>query len=195
MASMTKEKLILEANELMQKKGYSSFSYGDLSQSIGITKASIHHHFSTKDTLGEQVVIHALDDIRAKFKNIDKTCSTAADKITAYMGLFVECYNRSKLPLCCSLSAEMTTLPENIQLQANNYFKLQLNWLTQTIIDAIDAGEFNPALEPRKAALSIINLCQGASIVSRALRDPGVFNDSLEQILFMMNQQKTENTK
>ncbi|HIE19064.1 TPA: TetR/AcrR family transcriptional regulator, partial [Candidatus Bathyarchaeota archaeon] len=32
--------------------GYGGFSYSDLSKALGITKASIHHHFPSKEELG-----------------------------------------------------------------------------------------------------------------------------------------------
>ena len=43
---MTRKDQILEvATELVQTRGYSAFSYQDLSDRLGITKASLHHHF------------------------------------------------------------------------------------------------------------------------------------------------------
>ena len=38
--------------EMLKVKGFDSFSYNDLSQEIGISKASIHHHFKRKGDLG-----------------------------------------------------------------------------------------------------------------------------------------------
>ena len=35
--------------EMIQTKGYDSFSYNDLSLRLGIRKASIHHHFPKKN--------------------------------------------------------------------------------------------------------------------------------------------------
>ncbi|MXD47054.1 helix-turn-helix transcriptional regulator, partial [Escherichia coli] len=42
MTTMTRERLLSEAEHLMREKGYSAFSYADLSKIVGITKASIH---------------------------------------------------------------------------------------------------------------------------------------------------------
>ena len=50
---MTRKDQILEvATELVQTRGYNAFSYQDLSDRLGITKASIHHHFPSKEDLG-----------------------------------------------------------------------------------------------------------------------------------------------
>ena len=44
--------LILDiASELLQTRSYTAFSYQDLSDRLGITKASVHHHFPSKQEL------------------------------------------------------------------------------------------------------------------------------------------------
>ena len=43
-----KTQIIELATELVQSKGFDSFSYNDLSEDLGIRKASIHHHFAKK---------------------------------------------------------------------------------------------------------------------------------------------------
>ena len=47
----TKTTLLLEAETLIRTRGYSGFSYADLAEIVGIRKASIHHHFPTKESL------------------------------------------------------------------------------------------------------------------------------------------------
>ena len=42
-----KEQIVDMASELLQTRSFNSFSYQDLSERLGITKASIHHHFRT----------------------------------------------------------------------------------------------------------------------------------------------------
>mgnify|MGYP001248422394 CR=1 FL=1 len=182
MSVMTREKLLNEADHLMRERGYSAFSYADLSKSIGITKASIHHHFPTKDVLGEQVVIQAHTDTKNRFEQIEKTENTVAQMLTAYVELFIESYRTSRMPLCCALSAEMA----NIRVQATEYFDMQIAWLTKIVSRGVDAGELTADLPPSKMALLILNLCEGASVVSRAINKPELFNDTLEQILMIV---------
>ena len=52
----TRSDLLTAAELLLRTKGYSAFSYADLAQEIGIKKASIHHHFPTKEGLGIAVI-------------------------------------------------------------------------------------------------------------------------------------------
>ena len=49
-------RLIAEAEMLVKRRGYSGFSYADLAAVIGISKASIHHHFPAKEDLGAALI-------------------------------------------------------------------------------------------------------------------------------------------
>ncbi|TKJ86685.1 TetR/AcrR family transcriptional regulator [Erwinia persicina] len=187
MTTMTRERLLGEAEHLMREKGYSAFSYADLSKIIGITKPSIHHHFPTKDLLGEQVVRQALVDTRATFDEILATKSSPAEQIAAYVDLFVQSYRDSLLPLCCALSAETANLPPNIIEQTSLYFDMQISWLTGIVERGIGAGEFSTGIGATDAALMIINLCEGASVVARATGRAEVFSNSLKHILMFLN--------
>jgi TetR/AcrR family transcriptional repressor of nem operon len=56
-ASTERKKEILEvAAELLQTHSFGSFSYADLSERLAISKASIHHHFATKQELTRALV-------------------------------------------------------------------------------------------------------------------------------------------
>lgn len=187
MTVMTKERLLDEANHLMRERGYSAFSYADLSKKIGITKASIHHHFPTKDQLGEQVVIMALSEAETVFAAIEANNPTLATRLTGYMRIFSDSYHVSKLPLCCALSADMANLPENVKVQAVAYFDMQIRWLTKIIGQAIAKKQISEVAAPDKIALLIITICEGASVVARATKNSEIFDTSIEQILTMLS--------
>lgn len=68
-----KEQILKLATELVQTRAYNAFSYQDLSEQLGITKASIHYHFPSQEALGQAVaeryserVIAHLNGIKAK---------------------------------------------------------------------------------------------------------------------------------
>ena len=50
--SQRQSEILMLAGEMIQTKGYDSFSYNDLSLRLGIRKASIHHHIPKKQELG-----------------------------------------------------------------------------------------------------------------------------------------------
>ena len=186
MSLMTRDRLLNEASLLMRMRGYSAFSYADLSKIIGITKSSIHHHFPTKDMLGEEVVIRSLEEMNARFSQIEGQYTSVRDRLTVYMEIFAEGYRTSLLPLCCALSADLVNLPDNVKQQATAYFESQIAWLTRMLAEGQATGEVATAVNPEKTALIILNICEGASVVARATHKENIFDDSLEQIFFIL---------
>lgn len=193
MSLMTRDRLVNEANLLMRMQGYSAFSYADLSKKIGITKASIHHHFPTKETLGEEVVIRALAEMNVLFSQIESQFTSVRERLTAYMDIFAEGYRTSLLPLCCALSADLANLPDNIKKQATTYFESQIAWLSRILAEGQVAGEISATINPEKMALIILNICEGASVVARATHKATLFEESLEQIIFMLAASRSSN--
>jgi TetR/AcrR family transcriptional repressor of nem operon len=50
--STTKIEILDAAQNIIQLRGYNGFSFANISQTVGISKASIHHHFPSKAALG-----------------------------------------------------------------------------------------------------------------------------------------------
>ncbi|TNV12480.1 TetR/AcrR family transcriptional regulator [Buttiauxella sp. B2] len=48
----TYERLLERVDTFIQENGFEGFSYADLATGLGIRKASIYHHFPTKNDLG-----------------------------------------------------------------------------------------------------------------------------------------------
>ena len=51
MTEDTRTVILRQAEFLIRTRGYAAFSYADLAQTAGITKASVHYHFPTKEDL------------------------------------------------------------------------------------------------------------------------------------------------
>jgi len=51
------------AVELMVEKGYGGTSIGDIAQAVGMTKAGLYHHISSKQDMLYQILNHAMDEL------------------------------------------------------------------------------------------------------------------------------------
>ncbi len=111
MTAGTKEALLKEAEALVRTRGYAAFSYADLSERVGIRKASIHHHFPTKEALGEALVDSYLIKFKAALQDILDQQSHAVDRLQRYAAFFTSSMTGGMLPLCGALAAEMSALP------------------------------------------------------------------------------------
>ena len=55
-ATPTRERIRAVAAELYVTRGYEGFSFGDIAQAVGVTRANIHHHFGSKARLMAELI-------------------------------------------------------------------------------------------------------------------------------------------
>ena len=109
----TKSKILDVAQDLIQRLGVNAMSYHDISEAVGIRKASIHHHFPSKDDLLKELLIRYSQQFAEIVDKILKTDLSPNTKIRRYMELFEKTLkegNHDKVCLCGILGAELTTL-------------------------------------------------------------------------------------
>ncbi len=94
MANGTRELLLKEAEALMRTRGYAAFSYADLSERIGIRKASIHHHFPTKEDLGNALIDSYLVKFEDALADVLAKDRRSATRLSRYAEFFVDSISR-----------------------------------------------------------------------------------------------------
>jgi TetR/AcrR family transcriptional repressor of nem operon len=82
-----KTEIIDTAANLVQSRSYSSFSYQDLSDALGIRKASIHHHFKTKEDLGIALAEHFRRQYGTRLGEISRFYDNPWDLFEAYLAI------------------------------------------------------------------------------------------------------------
>jgi len=181
--SNTHQTLLETAENFVRTRGYSAFSYGDLAKSVGIRKASIHHHFPTKADLGIALVegyTARFHDILAK---IDLEAVTAPEKLSRYIEIYKASLSDKMHCLCGMLSSDMTVLPGPVREGVTTFFVAQINWLAQTISIGQDRSEIIDELSPAQASHHLLATAQGATLLAWTLDDPSVFADAMAGVL------------
>ncbi|UHQ20055.1 TetR/AcrR family transcriptional regulator [Lysobacter sp. KIS68-7] len=168
----TRARLLAEAEVLLRTRGYAAFSYADLAERIAIRKASIHHHFPTKEALLAALVDEYLAKFVATLADLTATQPDVRARLRAYARLFFEGIERGLLPLCGALSAERDAMPEGMKPVLERFFQLHLDWLVAQIDEGIAAGTLSPQIASREAAHLLLGALEGGSFVAWALDDP-----------------------
>jgi len=68
-----KSQILDVAAELLQSRSYTAFSYQDISDRLGITKAAIHGHFRTKEMMGVALIGTYIVNAKNILDNISST--------------------------------------------------------------------------------------------------------------------------
>jgi TetR/AcrR family transcriptional regulator, transcriptional repressor for nem operon len=177
--SDTGEQILDLAELLIQTRGYSAFSYQDISTALGIRKASIHYHFASKTDLGVAVV----DRYVARFAaGLAEIAADTANSSMAMLDHYVAPYlqfaaTTDKVCLCGALAGEMMALPPELRARVDGFFKSHQAWLAGILKRGAERGEFRLASPPAKTARLVFGALQGALLVKRTTGDASQMRD------------------
>jgi TetR/AcrR family transcriptional regulator, transcriptional repressor for nem operon len=163
---------ILDAAErLMQTRGFNGFSYADIAGELGISKATLHHHFAIKATLGHALIERYSANFQAALVGIDRSSSQAPQKLERYVGLYRDVLSGRRLCLCGMLAAEYSTLPQPMQDSVRRFFDANETWLAGVIAQGRRGGAFQLRGPATTVARMLLGTLEGAMLVARPYND------------------------
>ncbi len=173
----TAGKILDIAQSFIVKGGYNGFSYADISGVIGIRKASIHHHFPTKNELVAVLVDQYRRQASDGLNALDERIPSPLDRLEAYLSFWQKCIKDASAPICvCAmLASEMTILPDDIASRVRAHFQRLAQWLEGVLKSGADQGVLRIADTPGQEAQLFMAAVHGAMLSARALNDPKLF--------------------
>ena len=179
----TPDRILDVAEQLMQTRGYNGFSYADVAGEIGITKASLHHHFSTKAALGAAILERYARAFRDALAAIDAADLGAPLRLERYTRLYADVLEQDRLCLCGMLAAEYATLPKPMQRTVRTFFTDNERWLARVIGDGRSGGTLHPRGSDEQVALALLGGLEGAMLVAWPLKNMASFATAARQLL------------
>jgi TetR/AcrR family transcriptional repressor of nem operon len=184
----TREALVERAIGIVRRAGYAGFSYADLSDAIGIRKASIHHHFPTKEDLGLAMVERYRRDFARELASIERHRTHAVQRLAAYAGLYRAGLERGSGCLCGVLALEISLLPTSVADGVRAFFDENEKWLEHVLAQGRRTGELRRLRHPTAAqqAHVILAALQGAMVMARAREDIEIFDEAARGLMATM---------
>jgi len=164
-----KDQILEVATELVQTRGYSAFSYQDLSDRLGIAKASIHHHFPSKEDLGKAVAEKYDADVRAALAEAKRKSDDPWIQLEGYLQ-FVLGIMKTKDRICAagSVQSEINVVPKAMGKSMCRLVQHVVGWISEVIETGRDRNVMDfPGTADNQAAM-IFSAAQGAMQYGRA---------------------------
>ncbi|WP_064705456.1 TetR/AcrR family transcriptional regulator [Rhizobium bangladeshense] len=173
----TSDKILDIAQSLVVAGGYNGFSYADISDAIGIRKASIHHHFPAKAELVAVLVDRYTQQAAAGLQSLREQAASPADQLQFYIDYWRSCIENASQPfcVCAMLASEMQMLPDEVASRVRAHFQGLAAWLTLVLQAGVEQGMFRLDKRPEEQAQMLMASVHGAMLSARALGDPGLF--------------------
>ena len=177
-----KEQILDVAGELLQTRSFSAFSYQDISDRIGISKASIHHHFPTKEDLGKALAVKYRISQKNALEEISQKYHRPWDKLDAYIALTTEIVKSgNKICPLGSLQAEHNLISTDMQDELNGLCNFIQTWLAGVLADGRNKGVMAFPGTPEDQAALLHAAIQGALQNARA-EGPRQFSIVIRQL-------------
>jgi len=165
------------ARSLIVAGGYSSFSYADIAEFVGIRKASIHHHFPTKVDLVRTLVTQYRQEAEVGIAHLERVCAGPADQLGAYIGYWQGCIGdvAKGYCLCALLATQIPVLPQEVVVEVRAHFRALSAWLTSVFERGSTQGCLALSGDARSEAETFMATVHGAMLSARAYGDPEIF--------------------
>lgn len=170
--------IMANTRQLLTVGGYKSFSYADLAERVGIRKASIHHHFPSKEDLVHAVVQEYRAEARAGMEAMDQQIHDPLIKVKRYADFWSACIKdgTSSFYICVMLAVELPTLPADIAAEVTGHFSDLTDWLASLLRAGETQGVFKLNETAEVEARALMAGIHGAMLAARAFNNPLVFD-------------------
>lgn len=187
--SDTRTRILDVAQELVQRLGVNAMSYQHISNAVGIRKASIHHHFPTK----EDLITALLNRYNANFLGLVDDIVTAPidgkTKLLRYVGLFEATLSDSsgeKACLCGMIGAELATLGcPSVEL-VRWFYQENERRLTQILVQGREEHIFRFKGDAGQVAKMTFALLEGGVLIARSRDCNAYFADVRDGLLKLL---------
>lgn len=179
----TAQAILDSATVLMQRGGYHAFSYADVSEQIGIRKASIHYHFPAKKDLACGVVARYRQEARAALQYLQQHFNPL-QQLEQYVAFYGEQFQGNpRMCLCALLAAEMLTLPDEVRAEVQQFYQEHIAWLGQLLIEGARQGLLRFEGDASTEAQVLLAGLEGAMLSARAFGDTARFRTIADGLL------------
>jgi TetR/AcrR family transcriptional repressor of nem operon len=177
----THQRILIEAQDLMQRFGFFGLSLQDLADRIKIRKPSLYAHYDSKENLGVSVITEYDRQFRKwtdRLKN-----ETPEAKLKEFYQLFERYLLDGKVCPNSSLSLEGSRLPESMKKAYAEFLETELTWLDGMIREGQERKHFLTTRNSRELAELAFQQVVGAQLMSRMTGDMKWFYSGCEEIL------------
>jgi TetR/AcrR family transcriptional regulator, transcriptional repressor for nem operon len=183
----TSQRILDIAEQLAQTRGFNGFSYADIAQELGVTKASLHYHFPSKADLGCALIERYHLAFAQALATIGRLPVKPREKLRRYAALYDSVMRNNRMCLCGMLAAEYQTLPATMQEGLHRFFDANEAWLAATLEDGRKAGDLAFAGAVRQRARAVLGALEGAMLVARTYGDARRFQATAKILLSDFN--------
>lgn len=164
----TKTKILDVAEDLIQHVGINAMSYKDISEAVGIRKASIHHHFPKKEDLVNAILERCLTLHSIMYQEIVQSDGTAPEKLRRIAAIYENGLKNDKICLLGSISNSCTTLQKTTSHFLEKNIQTTVSIFSTIFVQGQEEGSLRKENNALDAASAYFSFLLGTQTLSRS---------------------------
>ena len=174
-AQQTKARIIHQAAELFNQKGYAGSSIADIMQATGLKKGGIYNHFKSKDELALEAFDYAVSLVSQKIWSAVKTKRNAVERLQALVSSYLAYIDDPPIIGGCPILNTAIEIDYTDSLLRDRALSAVNSWrslIIRIVEKGIKKGEVRSTVEPDIVATIIVATLEGAIMMSQLERNP-----------------------
>lgn len=185
----TRTNILDVAQDLIQRRGINGMSFQDISDTVGIRKPSIHHHFASKEDLVEALLMRYRTEFDAMLADILHSNVKARTKLQRYGNLFdrtLRADNHDKSCLCGMLAADVLSLGQGAARAVREFLQDNVKFLTRVLNEGKEDGSLSVRGSVEATASLVLASLEGGLVVARADGGPEQMSSVVRQLIILL---------
>jgi len=169
-AEKTRQFIIEKTAPIFNAKGYAGTSINDMTAATGLTKGSIYGNFSNKDEVALAAFDFNLKKVNSIVAHELAKESSAKQKLLVYIKVYHDFLKHPFPEGGCPVLNTAVEADDTHPLLKQKAGEAVLNWkkmIAGLIKQGIEQKEFRKEVDAEEAALSIIAMIEGATMIAR----------------------------
>ena len=169
----TQAQIVALAVYQLKNGGYEELHFGAIALALGVTRANIHHHFSSKENLAELALAEFIEDrlcrVQAMVDRYPSDFPSALNSIGEYLQKLYSEQPGEGLCACSALLLNNTGVPSSLKAAARDYFKELSALFEAAIVRSQKENIVQESINAEDLAWECILLMMGIGILSGAI--------------------------
>jgi AcrR family transcriptional regulator len=178
----TREQILDRAAHLLMSRGYSGFSYRDISSHLGVKNAAIHYHFPSKSDLAMALVGEYRQILRDQTSEFMAYGGPALPQLEGLLRFTeLQCQKGQCICPVGAFAVDYNEIPDDVRHAMDAFLNDSVNWLTRVLESGREQQEFDFSGDPRTRAITILAALQGARQMAR-IHQQDILHSVMDQI-------------
>jgi TetR/AcrR family transcriptional repressor of nem operon len=177
----TRQRILLEAQDLVQRRGFFGLSLQELADRIPIRKPSLYAHFESKENLGVALV----QEYQKQFKEFEVAQIGCEPKVQIdhFLLRYQDYLNLGKVCPHSAFGLDGPNLPESIRAAYLELRSMELSWLVGVITEGQKKGVFLNPKNPLTLAQALLQKMVGVQMMVRLTGQSQALTEASAEIL------------